>query len=91
MLVLCVFALLSSVRALLGEGRPMDVGNAVIYGIVAALGILGLAVAFAAQDTMENIIAGIFVIVDRPFREGERILLPKKLKPLYPHILKIYL
>ncbi|PXF24339.1 MAG: hypothetical protein CXX70_12115 [Methanobacteriota archaeon] len=50
-----------------------------VTGIVAALGILGLAVAFAAQDTMENVIAGIFIIVDRPFREGERIMLPKKL------------
>ena len=54
-----------------------------VTGIVAALGIVGLAMAFAAQDTMENIIAGIFIIVDRPFREGERILLPKKIGGLY--------
>ena len=54
-----------------------------VTGIVAALGIIGLAVAFAAQDTMENIIAGVFIIVDRPFREGERILLPKKIGGLY--------
>lgn len=54
-----------------------------VTGIVAALGIIGLAVAFASQDTMENIIAGIFIIVDRPFREGERILLPKKIGGLY--------
>ena len=54
-----------------------------VTGIVAALGIVGLAVAFASQDTMENIIAGIFIIVDRPFREGERILLPKKIGGLY--------
>ena len=54
-----------------------------VTGIVAALGILGLAVAFAAQDTMENVIAGIFIIVDRPFREGERILLPKRLGGIY--------
>ena len=39
-----------------------------VTGIVAALGIIGLAVAFASQDTMENIIAGIFLIIDRPFR-----------------------
>ena len=54
-----------------------------VTGIVAALGIIGLAVAFASQDTMENIIAGIFIIIDRPFREGERILLPKKIGGLY--------
>ena len=54
-----------------------------VMGIVAALGIVGLAVAFASQDTMENIIAGIFLIIDRPFREGDRILLPKKIGGLY--------
>ena len=54
-----------------------------VTGIVAALGIVGLAMAFASQDTMENIIAGIFIIIDRPFREGERILLPKRIGGLY--------
>ena len=54
-----------------------------VTGIVAALGIVGLAMAFAAQDTIENIIEGIFIMVDRPFREGDRILLPKKIGSLY--------
>jgi len=54
-----------------------------VTGIVAALGIVGLAMAFAAQDTIENIIAGVFLMVDRPFREGDRILLPKKIGSLY--------
>ena len=54
-----------------------------VTGLVAALGIVGLAIAFASQDTMENIIAGIFIIIDRPFREGDRILLPKKIGGLY--------
>ena len=54
-----------------------------VTGIVAALGIVGLAMAFAAQDTIENIIAGIFLMIDRPFREGDRILLPKRIGSLY--------
>jgi len=54
-----------------------------VTGIVAALGIIGLAMAFAAQDTIENIIAGVFLMIDRPFREGDRILLPKKIGSLY--------
>ncbi len=54
-----------------------------VTGIVVGLGFFGLAVAFAAQDTVENMIAGVFIIIDRPFREGERILLPKKLGGIY--------
>ena len=54
-----------------------------VTGIVVGLGFIGLAVAFAAQDTVENVIAGIFIIIDRPFREGERILLPKSLGGIY--------
>ncbi len=54
-----------------------------VTGLVVGLGFIGLAVAFAAQDTVENVIAGVFIIVDRPFREGERILLPKSLGGTY--------
>jgi small-conductance mechanosensitive channel len=54
-----------------------------VTALLAAFGILGLAVAFAAQDTMENVIAGIFIIMDKPFRIGDRILLPKSLGGTY--------
>ncbi|MEI6226951.1 MAG: mechanosensitive ion channel family protein, partial [Deltaproteobacteria bacterium] len=43
-----------------------------VYGIVAGLGVGGLAVALAAQPTLENLIAGLNLFADRPFRVGDR-------------------
>ncbi|MFC1490007.1 mechanosensitive ion channel family protein [Candidatus Latescibacterota bacterium] len=47
-------------------GKPLS-------GIWAAAGIGSLAVAFAAKDTLANIISGIIIIIDRPFLLGDRI------------------
>ncbi len=33
----------------------------------------GLVIAFAAQDTLANFFAGVQILIDRPFREGDRI------------------
>lgn len=40
-------------------------------GVIAGLGILGLAVGFAAQDTLANLIAGFMILWDRPLRVGD--------------------
>jgi MscS family membrane protein len=42
-------------------------------GIVASLGIGGLAVAFAAQKTLEQFLGGIVLTLDRPFTVGDYI------------------
>ncbi len=42
-----------------------------ILSIVAGLGIAGLAVGFAAQATIANIIAGVTILIERPFRIGD--------------------
>ena len=42
-----------------------------LYGIVAGLGVGGLAVALAAQPTIENLIAGISLVADKAVRIGE--------------------
>jgi small-conductance mechanosensitive channel len=44
-----------------------------IHGIATAVGIGGLAISLAAQDTISDTIAGYIILVDRPFRIGDRI------------------
>jgi len=46
-----------------------------VSSVVAALGIGGLAVSLAAKDTLTNMFAGFAILVDRPFRPGDRIKL----------------
>ena len=43
-----------------------------LVGILAGLGVGGLAVALAAQPTLENFIGGIMIYADRPVRVGDR-------------------
>ncbi|MEO8303194.1 MAG: mechanosensitive ion channel family protein [Betaproteobacteria bacterium] len=42
-----------------------------LYGIVAGLGVGGLAVALAAQPTIENLLGGLSLFADRPVRVGD--------------------
>lgn len=44
-----------------------------VAALIAGLGIGGLALALAAQDTVKNIFGGIMIFVDKPFRMGDRI------------------
>jgi small-conductance mechanosensitive channel len=46
-----------------------------VSSVVAALGIGGLAISFAAKETLGNMFAGFTILVDRPFRPGDRIRL----------------
>lgn len=44
--------------------------------LLAGVGVFGLVIAFAAQDALSNFFSGIFMLLDRPFQEGEYIQLP---------------
>lgn len=46
-----------------------------VAALIAGLGIGGLAVALAAQDTVKNIFGGITIFLDKPFRIGDRIII----------------
>lgn len=44
-----------------------------VAALIAGLGIGGLALALAAQDTVKNIFGGIMIFLDKPFKIGDRI------------------
>ncbi len=44
-------------------------------GLLASAGILGIAIGFAAQDTLGNLFAGVFIIADAPYQVGDYITL----------------
>ncbi|MDX1396072.1 MAG: mechanosensitive ion channel [Gemmatimonadota bacterium] len=44
-----------------------------IAPLLAGAGVMGLALSLAAKDTLSNLIAGVLLILDRPFQIGDRI------------------
>lgn len=47
-----------------------------VSSVVAALGVTSLAIGLASQQALSNIIAGLVLALDHPFRIGDRIRLP---------------
>jgi MscS family membrane protein len=47
-----------------------------LVGLVAGVGVGGLALALAAQSTVENLFGGVSIFADRPFRVGDFIIFP---------------
>ena len=44
-------------------------------GLLASMGIVGLALSLAAKDTLTNIFAGIFIFADKPYKIGDWVVL----------------
>ncbi len=62
-------AIIYAVAAILA----LDIMGINVMPFVAGAGVLGIAIGFAAKDTLSNLIAGILLIIDRPFEIGDRI------------------
>ena len=64
-----VHALIWTIGVIAGlNNAGFDVG-----ALIAGLGIGGLALALAAQDTVKNIFGGMVIFIDKPFRIGDQI------------------
>lgn len=62
--------ILVAVFILLGA---MDVVGIQVMGLLAGLGLGGLALAFAAQKTLENLFGAVSIAADKPFKVGDSI------------------
>lgn len=65
--VLAIFIFLGGLIAVLKHF------NQDIYSLVTALGVGSLAIGLAAKDTLANMISGFTIMLDRPFRPGDRV------------------
>ena len=53
---------------------------------VASAGIMGIAVSFAAKDTLSNLFSGIFILADAPYKIGDFIILDTGERGMVTHI-----
>jgi len=60
---------------LAGVYAIMVAWNINVTGLVASAGIVGLALSFAAQDTLSNLFAGVAILADKPYRIGDFIII----------------
>ena len=51
----------------------LDLLGVNVMPFIAGAGVAGVAIGFAAKDTLSNLIAGVLLIIDRPFEVGDRI------------------
>lgn len=66
---------LGAVALLLAAASAADID---LTAYLAAAGVLTVAVGFAAQTSVGNLIAGIFLIIDRPFEVGDHVQIEDK-------------
>jgi len=59
----------------LGAYLILHVWSIDITAWVASAGIIGLALSFAAKDSLANLFAGVFIIADAPYRVGDYVVL----------------
>ena len=65
------------VAFILGLVWVLKINGIAIGPILAGAGIFGVALGFAAKETIADILSGIFLIVDRPIRIGDRVVIDK--------------
>jgi len=64
-----------SIIIVVGFIFALNASGVEVTALLAGAGIMGLVIAFAAQDTLSNFFSGIHLLLDRPFKIGDVIYL----------------
>lgn len=70
----------------LGAYMVLQIWEVDITAWVASAGIIGLALSFAAKDTLANLFAGVFIVADAPYRIGDYVVLDSGERGSVTHI-----
>lgn len=65
-----------AIIGLVALGTLLGYMNVDLTLFVAGGVVTSMVIAFAAQDTLSNFFSGIFLLTDRPFKEGDIVILP---------------
>jgi small conductance mechanosensitive channel len=65
--------LLRATLVLLVALLALSIAGVQVGAVLAGLGLAGLALAFALQNILENFVAGILILIRKPFRRGDQI------------------
>lgn len=66
--------ILKGVVVILGVAMVLESWGYDVAGLIAGLGITGLAVALAAQNTLENLLGYFVILADEPLKTGEYVV-----------------
>jgi small-conductance mechanosensitive channel len=70
---LLVGRLLSILVVIIGAGTVLDIVGVPLSALVAFFGVVGLAISLSLQDILKNLVAGLYLLFERPFRLGDLI------------------
>jgi len=54
--------------------------NVPLTSWLASAGVLGIAVGFAAKDTLSNLFSGVFIVADTPYKIGDFVVLDNRIR-----------
>lgn len=68
--------LISVVIYVLGFLLILSLFGIEITALVASMGVAGIAVALAAQESLSNVFGAVAILIDRPYKVGDRLMIP---------------